>query len=438
MAKTFREYIEGSSLFNFDTTTGQIIPQTGEVLSAVKTLMSECFDNRLDVSDETPAGRLAEMYAVAIKRFASTTAAYVNQINPYYATGQMLDAIGSLFAVKRTGATATVIGVTIAGTPNTVIPNGSLIEDNKGNRFAIQGEHTIPVGSTISANAVCTNTGAVEVDIGSVTNIITSVVGWSSVSNTSIVSLGESIESDEHLRTRILLARWTGTAFVEAIRAAVERCNNIDSAYVVENGDHKDKYLKDDMTFSYNEPVSGKYIRIKANSICIILYGKSLTSKDYPKIAYAIYSSKSAGCGYTALDPATQGIVKGTKIVQNVTDNTSGISYPIVFNTPVTIPFGIKISVNRRTFKGTDDELQELIKNAIIAWANGETPFVDGLHIGQSLYAFEIGAAVSDIIPSIQIANVQLSIVGDYVYSYNMFINEIGVLNPGSIVVSIN
>ena len=438
MAKTFREYIEASSLFNFNTTTGQIIPQTDSVLSAVKELMVDIFDHRLDVSDETPAGRLAEMIALAIKRFATITASYANQINPYYATGQILDSIGSLFNVKRTGATATVISVIISGTPNTVIPDGSLIEDKKGNRFAIQGEQTIPVGGTVSAKAVCTNTGSIEVDIGSVTHIITSVVGWSSVSNTSIVSLGESIESDEHLRTRIINSRWTGTAFVDAIRASIERCDNIDSVYVIENGDSKDRYLKDNMTFSDDEPVSGKYILLKAHSICIILYGKTLTSEDYNKIAYAIYSSKSAGCGYTALDSTTQGSVKGTKIVQNATDNTNGITYPIVFNTPVTIPFGVKISVNRGTFKGTDSELQEQIKNAIIAWANGDVPFVDGLNIGQSIYAFEIGSAVSDIIPSIQISNVQLSIGGNDVYSHNLFIYEIGVINPDSIVVSIN
>lgn len=438
MANTFREYLEQSSLFTFDTTSGQIIPNTSEVLSAVKELMSDAFDKRLDISDETPAGRLAEMYALAIKRAATVTAAFANQINPYYATGQMLDAIGSLFSTTRSGASATVIFVTVAGTPGTTIADGSIISDQAGNQFVIQGAQTIPDGGSTSCTAACTKTGPKDIATGSVTNIITTTVGWSSVTNTGISSAGSEIESDEHYRNRILLARWTGTAFVESIRAAIERCDNVDSVYVIENGEPSVRYLKDDFTFVSTQPASGKYIKMLAHSICPIVFGKTMTSTDYPNIAQAIYSTKSAGCAYTDLSSATQGSTKGTKITQNVSDDNGGISYPIVFSTPSLVQFGVNISVNKGSFLGTTQELIALVKGAIIKWANGEAPFVDGIKLGQSLYAFEIGAAVSDIIPSIQITNVQMVIGGSSVYQQNLFIYEIGSLNENAINVTVN
>lgn len=440
MAKSFREYLESLSLFTFDTTTGQIIPQTDDVIDAIKSVMVDSFSDQgqIDVSDETPAGRIAETIAVAIKRGATVTAAFANQINPHYATGQMLDACGSLFSVKRQGASSTVISIVIAGTPNTVIPDGSLISDQKGNEFAIQGAQTIPTGGTVSARAVCTNAGPVEVENGTVTNIVSTVVGWSAVSNTATVSAGLDIESDEHYRNRVLLARWTGTAFVQAIRAEIERLENVDSVYVVENGERTVMYLKDDMTFVSTEPQSGKYILMQPNSVCIIVYGKTLSSVDYASIARTIYSTKSAGCGYTALDSEDQESTKGVKHVEQVQDDVNGAIYKVTFSTPVEISFGVDISVNRGTYSGTTDELEDLIKDAIVKWANGEAPFVDGLNLGQSIYAFEIGAAVSDIIPSIQISNVELSIGESSMYSKELFIYEIGILDQSSINVTVN
>lgn len=446
MAKTFREYLEQSSLFTFGSTSGQIIPQTTEVLSSVKELMREVFDLSINVEDETPAGRLAEMFAIAIKRFATITATYANQVNPYYATGQMLDSIGSLFAVSRQGASSTVINITIVGTPGTVITAGSIISDQKGNEFTLQyntPEEGIPVGGTWTTTAICTIAGELNVDNGTVTNIISTVVGWSAVTNTGISVYGTSIESDEHFRNRILQGRWTGTAFVSSIHSEIERCNNVDSVYVIENGESTDMYFADDRNFyseitAFPETVE-KYIKLSSHSICVIVYGKTLSSSDHGNIAEAIYSTKSAGCGYTSLDAASQdGTAKGTKVTNNVTDSISGAIYPITFNTPNSISFGVNISINKGAYRGTDEELESIVKNAIGAWSNGEAPFVDGLKLGQSLYAFEIGAAVSDILPAIQIRDVKMVINGSSVYSKNLFFYEIGVLDTTSINVYIN
>ena len=441
MAKTFKEYLEdfgSSDLFSFDSLTGQIIPQTSNVLSAVKSLTNDVFDNKLNVEPETQAGVLCMAWAFTFARFCAVTAAYANQINPNYATGQMLDAVGSLFSIVRGGATPTVISVVLSGSVGTIIPDGSIISDSVGNEFAISGNITIGSGGTASANAVCTKTGPIEVDDGTVTTIVSTVVGWLAVTNTGIVTAGTSIESDEHYRSRVKMARWTGAAFVDDIRSEIERQPNVDTVVVVENGESSPMYYTDQNTFVDTEPQSGKYIKLNPHSICVIVYGTSMSADDNQSIARAIYSTKSAGCNITKLDAATQGTAKGTVATSIVQDKHSAAQYSISFNKPNVVSFSCNVTVGRGSYVGTDDELIAAVKNAMLAWANGTVPFVDGLKLGQSLYAFEIGAAISDVIPSIQVKSVSITVGGDEVYSHELFIYEIGSLNMADTTVTIS
>lgn len=441
MAKTFKEYLEdfgSSDLFGFDSMTGQIIPQTSNVLSAIKELMNDTFDNKLNVEPETPAGVLCMAWAFTYARFCAVTAAYANQINPNYATGQMLDAVGSLFSIVRGGATPTVISVVLSGSVGTIIPDGSIISDSAGNEFAISGNITIGSGGTVSANAVCTKTGPIEVDDGTVTTIVSTVVGWLAVTNTGIVTAGTSIESDEHYRSRVKMARWIGSSFVDDIRSEIERQPNVNTVVVVENGEDSPMYYTDQNTFVYTQPQSGKYIKLNPHSICVIVYGTSISADDNQSIARAIYSTKSAGCNITKLDAATQGTAKGTVVTSIVQDEHSAAQYSISFNKPNVVSFSCNVTVGRGSYTGTDEELKIAVKEAMKAWANGTVPFVDGLKLGQSLYAFEIGAAISDVIPSIQIKNVSIIVEGDEVSSHELFVYEIGSLDIADTTVTIS
>lgn len=437
MANTFKEYLQdfGSmSLFGFDSTTGTVIPQTKDVLEAVKELFRNVFNLNINIEDETPAGRLCEAFAMMIVKFCATTAHYANQINPNYATGQVLDAIGSLFSVVRSGATRTVIYVTLHGTAGTVVPDGSIIQTKSGKRFFIQGNQTIANGGTTSCTAASESFGNVQVDVGEVTEIVSSVAGWSAVSNTGVSLVGGSMESDSSLRKRIINARWTGTAFTQAIRAAVENQRGVDTAFVVDNGNAFVAYYTEAGEIVLEQPSSGKYIALAPHSVCVIVYGLGLQEQDYSGIAQAIYSTKSAGCGFTGLDND-----HGTAITSSAIDPINRVSYPIVFNRPKEIHFNVHLTVKRGSYVDSDERLVSDVRNAVTQWATGETPFVDGLDLGQSLYAFEIGAAVSDVIPAIQIkgCGVRLGSASQEYNSVELFVNEIGVLDKDSITVSI-
>ena len=442
-SSAFEDTLNGG-LFTFDSTTGQIIPQTQNVRAAIEAALVEAFGTNLRLDAESPAGRLVEMWTMMMTRFCSITALYANQLNPRYATGQMLDAIGSLFSVNRNGRTATVIPCTFGGTPGTVIQKGSRISDNKSHVFALDNTIIIPSDGQVSSTATCATVGPVIVASGTVTQILDTISGWNTVNNTATVSVGEDIENDYHYRSRVINARWTGTAFLEDIRAELNRVAGVESVFVAENSDSVQKYLTEDMELVPvgAEPPEGKYIKLRPHSIVVIVSG----SADDNNIAYAIYATKSAGCGMTELSSNYQGVDKGTRVLVPIIDSDTGVTYSITFNKPLTHFFSAKAVVVKGGYIGTDEQLAASVKSAIKAWATGEYPYVDGIHLGQSIYSYEIGAAISDAIPPIQIRQVKVfdtngesgsETPSSYEDEIPLFVNELGVLDDDEIEVEV-
>lgn len=448
---TFQSLLDGG-LFEFDSTTGQVIPQTSEVKDAIKGALTAAFGTNLVIEDESPAGRLVEMWTMMMTRFCSVTALYANQINPQYATGQMLDALGSLFSVYRYQSTPSVISVIFYGSVGTVIPKGTKLRDKNNNVFTVDVDYTIEdygesdsgsgdADGSVVGTATCAVGGPVTEEYGDVTTILDTVSGVNSVTNLSMVSVGTYIETDYHYRKRIVNARWTGTSFLEDINAEINRADGVDSVFVIENPNSSVKYLwKSDMSFHDAAPdpsTNIKYVAINAHSILAVV---EVDGNHLDGVAKAIYNTKPAGCGMTALagssgDPNYG--VAGVPETEPVTDEATGVAYPITFNRPATLQFGVTITVRKHKYVGSDSELRTSIRSALHAWANGEYPYVDGIEIGQTVYPFEVGAAVSDAIPSIQIKNVVLTggnVSGGVV---DVFVNEMAVLSGDSITINI-
>ena len=108
------------------TDQGIIQPDTSSILSGVETDFQTAFGADIDLSPETPQGRLAELFAIERAGVLGINAANASQINLDFATGLFLDAIGSNFNVPRIGATSTRVLATVTGTAGTVITAGSL------------------------------------------------------------------------------------------------------------------------------------------------------------------------------------------------------------------------------------------------------------------------------------------------------------------------
>ena len=137
--------------YQYNTTTGVIVPDTSEVETDVQEEFKNALGQDLDVSSSTPQGRLIEAETIARKRVIENMALLANMMNKDQAFGIWLDSLGSTFGVTRIGATRTRVSCTLTGTEGTVIPENAQAKDSNGNIYYLENQATIGVGGTTTA-----------------------------------------------------------------------------------------------------------------------------------------------------------------------------------------------------------------------------------------------------------------------------------------------
>jgi len=247
-----------TDLYNFQTSTGIIVPDDESVLLGIQKKFQEIFGTDIDLSAETPVGRLIEAFAVVVKTTLGVTAQTANQFNVNEATGIYLDAIAQIYDLKRIAGTKTKITIkcyfsdNITGT--TTIPAGSLVMSTaNGKMFSIDSSIT-NTGSQVEeetgrryaiGTATATQTGPIVAPIGSVNSIQTSVMGWIGVTNISPTYIGTDIETDEAFRQRIMTSRPIGIGFETHLVSSLNRLDGVYSNCVLENNTGTEIVSKD-------------------------------------------------------------------------------------------------------------------------------------------------------------------------------------------------
>ena len=367
----------------YNSQQGVIVPDTGDVQTDVENEFQANFGADMEMSASSPQGRLVEMETLSRVGVIAFCALIANQINIDYATGQYLDAIGAFYGVARKGATQTRVLATVTGVAGTIIPAGSIAKTTAGDQFYMENETTIPVGGSTTSYFLSVEYGAIPCATGTLTSIVSQTVGWETVSNPAAASIGSDMESDYAYKKRIKAARYTGTALTEAIKGRLQLVDNVKSSFAYDNGEPT--------------PVTYDGITVAKNSLLIVVDGG--TNAD---VAQAIFNAKSGGCGYTS--------ITGQDVTVNVTDGAYGVGYPVTFNRPDVLSIDVVLNVRKNQYTGTD--LEADVKTAVLSWANGEVNSVDGLKIGQNVSAFEIAAAVSELLPAIYVKDVQICLHG--------------------------
>jgi uncharacterized phage protein gp47/JayE len=395
--------------FNYNN-TGVITVDTSKLISDVQQEYIAVFGESLNLDPSTPRGRLIEIEANSRKQILSLNAMIANQININYATGQGLDGLGSLFGRKRKVAISTSVLCYLTGSAGTVIPANSQAKTIAGDVFYTPNNITIDSTGNASAYFYSLVAGEIPCEIDTLTEIVTQVVGWDSINNPSAPILGSYQESDTDFRNRIDKSRYTGIGLIGDVKSRLSNIDNVISYFVYNNGT--------------NQQVTIEGISINPHSVLIIVQGGN--NQD---IANALYETVSAGCGYTAIE--------NQSVVVNVSDTSSNfkVQYPITFNRPENVEIACELTIGRNNYTG--DNLENDLKNAVLAWANNQIAGVDGLILGTDIYSYEIGSAISQYIPEIIVKNVQIAIVGNTLSNtpISININQLGVIIADNITV---
>lgn len=197
----------------------------------------------------------------------------------------------------------------------------------------------------------CETLGAIDSNVGTITQLIHTITGFDGAINDVPVSVGNDADTDETLRQRWSASLYNrGSASIQAVKAKVLDCIGVNKAVVIENvGDITDE--------------DG----LLPHSIEVIVSGGN--NED---IANAIYLTKSGGIQ-----------TNGTQVVE-IKDNLTTKTYPIRFNRPTTKPIFVKVDVYGYTEEDWSSANVNQIKQAIIDYG-GQLSFGDDV-INQRFY----------------------------------------------------
>lgn len=366
-----------ANYYDYQTDKGVIVPDTSTVLADIEAEMRELFGQNLDTAPSTTQGRLIELFQRSRTFTIYAMAAISNMLNLNRASGFLLDDIGALFLISRQPATYTTTTAILSGVDGTIVPANTRFQTTQGNIFVLTAAYTIGDGQPATVRAQ--ETGPVPCPVGSLTTILDAVNGLEIVENPADPTIGTDLESDNLFRNRIRTSlNINSIAILAAIKSNVEALPGVRGSYCFDNNTGSQVNIDD--------------ILVPAHSILAVVDGG-----DAQQIAKVLYSKKSIGAGY--LDKSNN-----PKIVietETVLDPSYGTPYVVKFARPEPVPLTIEITVARQNYAGAD--LEGAVKAAILSWAAGDNPEVDGLKVGGVVSPFEIAAAVSNTLPEILI-----------------------------------
>ena len=137
-----------ADLSGYITQEGVIIPDTSDLQQEVQQEYVSALGDDLDLSPETPQGRLIEAETLCRKSVLDNNALIANALNPNTSFGVFLDALSALTGTSRRWATHTAVLCTLTGVPDTTVPAGSLARTQAGDAFALVNDTVIGADGT--------------------------------------------------------------------------------------------------------------------------------------------------------------------------------------------------------------------------------------------------------------------------------------------------
>ena len=193
---------------SFLTPEGLRLPTEFEKLERLRADFEAVLGEEVDWSSDTYEGAFSVALARALTANSDSLQDIWDGLSLDTASGASLDMLGAFNLIPREAATFSTAEVSVTGDAGTLVPEGSVIEeDATGNRWVFTEDVTIPGTAVVSPQ----ETGPVEAPANSLTEIITPISGWEEVTNPNPARRGRNRESDSDYRFRIVEGQRGGT-----------------------------------------------------------------------------------------------------------------------------------------------------------------------------------------------------------------------------------
>jgi hypothetical protein len=156
--------------------------------------------------------------------------------DPDSADGVQMDNLATFTGITRQAATRSYGQLTLGGTPTTPIPALSRARIPNGEEVRTKVDAVIGGGGTVVVDAEAVNPGPLSFAASSITEIVTGISGWTSVTNAFDWTEGTARETDSELRARRARSLSAGGSSTDsAIRARLEDLDDVQAAAVISN-----------------------------------------------------------------------------------------------------------------------------------------------------------------------------------------------------------
>jgi hypothetical protein len=201
--------------------------------------------------------------------------------NPNNATGVHADDIGSIRGVPRRDATQSTATVTLGGTAGTIVVEGKKVRGGGEDGTAVwelTEDCTIPGDVIVQA----VEAGATLADPTEISEIVTPVAGWTSVTNAAAATPGRQRETDaEYLARQARSLANQGSGTLAAIQARLLQLDYVQGAYVVNNRSAS--------------VASVQGLSLQPHSVSVVLYPSTLTDDQKADVAELLYRHVDPG-----------------------------------------------------------------------------------------------------------------------------------------------
>lgn len=351
---------------SFNNETGLQAEETAVIRQNIADQWAAVFSDEkatLNTEPESPAGQLIDSLAVLVTAKDSELLEIANNFNPKTAAGMWQDALGAIYFLQRKTAQPTVVTCQLTGLQGTVIPLGSIIQNDDGVKLASVGAVTIGSDGTAEAEFQALEPGAIPVGAGTCNKIITVIAGWDTVSNAVAGSLGQQLESRFAFeRRRALSVANNSHGSRLSLQSALAALAGVLDCLVLEN--------------RTGDGVTIQGVSLISHSVAICIYGG--TDDD---IAETIYNKLDAGCG-----------TNGSTQVIYTSDDGAVNRYQVVRPTPTNIY--IVVTIHRTA--STPESIVDDIKAAVYAdfYGNDVNSGNTRRGCGQTIYASSFSVAL--------------------------------------------
>jgi uncharacterized phage protein gp47/JayE len=266
------------------TQAGLLIESNPNLVAFLISAMQSIYGADINVDSNSPDGQLIQIFAQADTDVLELLLATYNLMAVPTSYGTRLDQLVALNGLARQQGTYTlakvVVTVTVAqtipGLDQTAVP-AFTVQDSAGNQYQLLTSYVAGAPGTPTLTFQAVTIGQVQTSANTITTIVTSTLGITTVNNPSVAAdiIGINEETDAQLKVRHAQSfNIASTGPSDSMEGALKNVSGIVDAYVVENN-------------------TGSIVNtIPANSVWPIVNGGIPIS-----IAEVIYAKKSPGCG---------------------------------------------------------------------------------------------------------------------------------------------